>query len=79
MAKVQLYGCADCEIAIDCENRCAEHTPPCAKLADKNFNSLQQLKAEIAALVAEYDEFPRVMKSEQMSYFINEMRQLSAV
>jgi hypothetical protein len=40
MAKVQLYGCADCEIAVDCENRSSDHTPPCAKLADKNFIKL---------------------------------------
>ena len=80
MAKVQLYGCADCEIAIDCENRCAEHTPPCAKLADKNFNSLQQLKAKIAVAVLGLETLSTEdFDNGGAEKFIGLLRQLSAV
>ena len=80
MAKVQLYGCADCEIAIDCENRCAEHTPPCAKLADKNFNSLQQLKAEIAAIADSVEDYTTTgADAGTIACIVRDLRQLSAV
>ena len=46
---------------------------------EASSNSLQQLKAEIAARLAEVDAFPRYNIPGPVSEFIEAMRQLSAV
>jgi hypothetical protein len=51
---------------------CAYHPSNCA-------NSLQQLKAEIAALVAKFEVPDGLRLRPSLDYLINELRQLSAV
>lgn len=44
MAIAENKQCHSCGLFWDCEKYNGKHTPPCAELAEKNFNSLQLLK-----------------------------------
>lgn len=46
---------------------------------EASLNSLQQLKAEIAALVQKYESETNDMRMPDVDYLIKRMRQLSAV
>ena len=55
--------------------------PPCANAVVENVNSLQQLKAEIASLATELQDFNdrRVAAFGRVTEIVAKMRQLSAV
>ena len=73
------YGCYKCPLT-QCTSISPAHIPPCAKLPDKNFNNLQQLRAEISALMHEIeDDVSGRGTNVKYSYIIERLRQLSAI
>ena len=66
-----------CQSSVDgpCNEACALYTK------DENFNSTQQLKAEIAALATELQDFNdrRVAAFGRVTEIVAKLRQLSAV
>jgi hypothetical protein len=73
------YGCHQCVLKSECDNVSPAHKPPCSKLADKNFNSIQQLKSEIAAVVHDMEVDSKKVCGVELEYYLNRLRQLSAV
>lgn len=64
-----------CQATVDgpCIEDCALYTK------DENFNSTQQLKAEIAALITWYESLDTAQSYSELCVFISKLRQLSAV
>ena len=52
--------------------------PPCSKRAVENCHSLQQLKAEIAALIPRVSAINTLSSWVELSSIINKLRELSA-
>ena len=71
----------DCQLKIECFDAYGKFKyPPCAsESVEPNADSLQQLKAEIAALIDEFDTPAHLDGSFNLRRFINQLRQLSAV
>ena len=82
MAETKLNGCIieQCGLRHTCTLMYGSENPPCAKTVVENVNSVQQLQAKIAACV---DKFSLTVKvpfdAQQISDFLTELRQLSAV
>jgi len=79
MAIAENKQCHSCGLFWDCERCNGKHTPPCAELADKNFNSLQQLKAEISAIASEIEAHCAHHACARLDQYIIRLRRLSAV
>ena len=80
MALKPTYYCANCKLAIECENIDSLFTPPCAKLADKYLNDLHQLQAKIAALTTRVAaSYEVVTPLKELSDIVYQMQQLSNI
>lgn len=79
MAISKDWPCCDCQLHGEC-NTC-DGPPPCAlKSVVENFHSLQQLKAEISALVMEFRElYDGDFSGEAVSLLLTKLHELSAV
>jgi hypothetical protein len=71
--------CNSCGIFCDCQCCNGKHFPPCYEAMEGKFKSLQQLKAEIAALANEIECRTRDQVSISPSMVVERLRQLLTV
>ena len=79
-----MEACKSCDhnVIIECDGGCffPHNTPPCFRQAvESQTTVVQQLKAEIAALITELFEDYQPSAVFSRDDFINKLRQLSAV
>jgi hypothetical protein len=78
MAKSKCSQC-DIEFMSTCNRIYKQSAPPCARDVEAVDNSLQQLKAEIAALADEIECNSRCGGQFNATVYLPKLRQLSAV
>jgi hypothetical protein len=71
--------CDECAFFFDCKNVYGKGFPPCYDTIVKNFNSVQQLKAEIRLLLSEIECDERGIGQITKGAIANRLRELSAV
>jgi hypothetical protein len=78
MANFNNEMCDKCKAFDKCDEQYGNEVPPCAKVGVENFNNLQKLKAEIAAI--EHKAIGFIGTTEAINILnvvLQELRQLS--